>query len=155
VADDKEQRRLEVLKMRLDFLKLMATLSGVATVVVLTIMQPTLAPLIVSNLALVTLAFGLTAIVSVFGMLSMMDIFERFGAAPGRFGRGKLPTTLAGTMFSAGVVNLMIVAFRIPLVPASVVNIVLLIALAGVAVAVWRWPINLSEEKSPDDSSDG
>jgi hypothetical protein len=155
VADDKEQRRLEVLKMRLDFLKLMATLSGVATVVVLTIMQPTLAPLIVSNLALVTLAFGLTAIVSVFGMLSMMDIFERFGAAPGRFGRGKLPTTLAGTMFSAGVVNLMIVAFRIPLVPASVLNIVLLIALAGVAVAVWRWPINPSEEKSPDDSSDG
>jgi hypothetical protein len=126
MSDDREQRNLEVIKLRITFLQHMTTLSGAATLIVLAIMQRSDDAQVVSAFALTIFIFGVAAIVSVYGLTFLVNI-------PGRHDRplqgseGFWTTLVAGTAFGSGVSTVMIIAFKVPLVPFFIVIVPLIV----------------------------
>jgi hypothetical protein len=129
MADDQEQRNLEVVKLRIAFLQHMTTLSGAATLIILAIMQRTEDPQVVRALAFVLSIFGLAALVSLQGMMYLINAPERTDRRL-RGSAGRLSTWIAGSTFGAGVGTVMLISFRVPLVPA-------LFVIWPVLVAIW------------------
>jgi len=63
VADDQEQRNLEIVKLRLAFLQHITTLSGAATLIILAITPRTQDPFVVRDLALmIVMTYAFTAV---------------------------------------------------------------------------------------------
>jgi hypothetical protein len=155
MTDDTKQRRLEALKMRLDFLKHLTTLSGAATVVVLTLLQLGPSPRIISGLAIVVLMFALVFLVSTVGMLVMIDMFETKGAESPHFSTGRRTSAMAGALFGAGVFALINVAFGLPLARTLVLTIVVMVVLYAMLVVLARWVAKTTEaEKEAPDEGD-
>ncbi len=80
--DDAEQRRMESMKMHFDFLKRITTLDTASALIVVTIYRDINASLIWTAIALV--AFGLSLVSSVYGMLAVNRQIRLAPMVPGR-----------------------------------------------------------------------
>ena len=91
MALDDDQRQLETVKLCIDYLKHLTTISGVAVVVVLTLLERPGADM--SALAVPALLFGLAVILCLVGIVLLI-----FGFATERLGRLGLALPLVGSV---------------------------------------------------------
>jgi cytochrome b subunit of formate dehydrogenase len=101
------------------------------------------------GMALITGVFGFAAVISVFGMSRLINHVDRVDRVQ-RF-VGRRTTDTAAGAFAAGVVVLMVVAFRISWVATLIVTGVMLLAGIIAAVFVYRSPPVSSGERHHDD----
>lgn len=107
MALDDAQRRLETVNMCIDYLKHLTTISGVAVVVVLTLLERPGAD--TWALAIPALIFGLAVVLCLVGIVILI-----FGFATDRLGRLDLAVSLTGgvaVMVAVALCNLLIGAF--------------------------------------------
>ena len=160
MADDQEQRNLEVVKLRIAFLQHMTTLSGAATLIILALLQRIRDPDAVWNLALLSAVLASSTVVSVWGMLLLLYLLGRTDLRL-RGSHGLLTTLIAGSLFVAGVVNVAVVAFRFPTLTTRnfffiVLGAILLIwgIILGIIFLSWKRrshePQTNAEDQDPD-----
>jgi hypothetical protein len=86
VADDEQQRRLEVAKLRLDVLKHITTLSGAAALILLALAQRTegirASELWGPQAATPATSFGLAALLALFNMMRLLRILDSSDPIP-------------------------------------------------------------------------
>jgi hypothetical protein len=104
LSDDQEQRKLEVVKLRMAFLQHMTTLSGAAALVILAILQGDAAYRVEASLAVVLVWFGLATVVSVVGMVLLINFIEETRLPLQRTtAPGQRSTAAAALLFLTGV----------------------------------------------------
>jgi hypothetical protein len=131
LADDQEQRNLEVVKLRIAFLQHITTLSGAAIVIILALIErPETTREMLLQQASTLAFFVLAALISVQGVMYLTTHAEPAFRLRGTTGR--LTTALAGATFSAAIVSTAASAFGVPphwfsLIPLPVVVVIILI----------------------------
>jgi hypothetical protein len=139
VGDDQYQKNLETIKLRIAFLQHLATLSGAATVIVLATIQRTETTLVITQLAFVLGLFGVATLVCVIGA-AMLIKYTQKEESDLESRAGWITAEVAGGLFAAGVLSLMIAGFRLPLLAASVITIVVLVIALILYRVLYRTP---------------
>jgi hypothetical protein len=111
VADDQEQRTLEVIKLRIAFLQHITTLSGAAILIVLALIQRAETAEVAKGLATALPFFALAALFSLFGVWSLIHRLEVQQHVPAS--AGKLATINSTSLFSSAVLVAAVSAARV------------------------------------------
>lgn len=136
MSDGNDEGTLEVIKLRIDFLKHMTTLSGAATVIVLALIQRIQrledAPLMAAPVVL----FGLDAMLSLYGMVKLINLMEEDAGNLPPFA-GSSMIVWVGTTFAAGVTILIVTVFARAL-PLTMISVTVLSTVAVVFYVTFR-----------------
>jgi hypothetical protein len=103
MADDREQRGFEVVKLRIAFLQHITTLSGAAILIILALVQRAPTPGIALQLAVTGSLFVYAALISVVGIASMLGLGDMAEVDYSRSSPGRRTTFFAGGAFCGGV----------------------------------------------------
>jgi hypothetical protein len=147
VANDLDQKRLEIVKLRIDVLKQVTTLSGAATLIVLAISQQVQTLKNVVLLGIAGFYFGTATLVALFHMMWLLRMLDRTDSV--RQFRGQLGMEVATGLLWAGVLAIMGVVFRVSMLTAGIV-----IAAGGV-ILLLAWLVLYRYSRPTDARNDG
>jgi hypothetical protein len=130
MPDDQEQKKLEVIKLRIAFLQHASTLSGATTLIVVALIQRAdRVNLLQTSLAIPTPLFALAAVVSVAYTVKLINHVE--SADPVDASTGRFAAMIVCGLFAGGVTILAFIAFRIDEAAVLKVFYVVLVLLIG------------------------
>jgi hypothetical protein len=149
VADDEQQRRLEAVKLRIDVLKHVTTLSGAATVVLLALADRVTGTQASRDLGYAAFYFGLSTLSALSLMTILLRNIDRTETIPRR--QGQRGTELVIVLFGSGVLALMTVGARFA-PPLSVTGMIILVI--GLIIGVVIYGYRQRKRKNDSDKTD-